>query len=235
MDFLRILCAFAVIVLHVSAITWSEGNVNTSDWILSNAFDSIVRFCVPVFVMISGALFLGRNIAVKDIFKKYIYRLVIAYIIWSFVYALGLFVSGYGLERSVQRFLVGESHLWYIYMICGLYLITPFLRIIVQDDKLTRYFLALSFIFSIMLPYVLGIMGKFMFDSWIETLNSIVSSINLKFVMGYSFYYVLGYYLDMNKGFAKISVPIVIAGILSFGSTIALSTYDSIVTSHTSV
>jgi surface polysaccharide O-acyltransferase-like enzyme len=44
------------------------------------AFSSISRFGVPVFVMISGALLLNRNIEIKSFITKKIKRLVVPFI-----------------------------------------------------------------------------------------------------------------------------------------------------------
>ncbi|EMH1199379.1 acyltransferase family protein [Serratia marcescens] len=55
----RIIAILAVVLLHVSSrvITWSE--LGSNDWWYANLYDSLVRWCVPVFVMISGALLLA--------------------------------------------------------------------------------------------------------------------------------------------------------------------------------
>ena len=68
-DLLRILCCFSVILIHVSAIVWYDYEMKSFDWQISTFYDTLVRFCVPVFYMISGMLFLSRKSI--DI-KKYI-------------------------------------------------------------------------------------------------------------------------------------------------------------------
>ena len=54
--------------------------------------------------------------------------------------------------------------MWFIYMIIGLYMITPFLKRIVADEKLTRYFLILSFIFALLIPEIIRIINLFNSD-----------------------------------------------------------------------
>ena len=60
-DFLRIFATLAVMVLHVAAQNWYGTSVPSFEWQTFNFFDSIVRWGVPIFVMISGALFLNKR------------------------------------------------------------------------------------------------------------------------------------------------------------------------------
>ena len=56
LDFTRIVACLMVVVLHVSATGVAEFS---HDWVYFNAYDSLVRACVPLFLMLSGALLLG--------------------------------------------------------------------------------------------------------------------------------------------------------------------------------
>ena len=60
-DFLRIFATLAVMVLHVAAQNWYSTSVSSFEWQTFNFFNSIVRWGVPIFVMISGALFLNER------------------------------------------------------------------------------------------------------------------------------------------------------------------------------
>lgn len=86
-DYLRVFATFAVMILHLSAQNWYITDVNEFEWQTFNFYDSIVRWSVPVFVMISGALFLNRDIKLKTIYTKYILRIVVSYVAWSAIYA----------------------------------------------------------------------------------------------------------------------------------------------------
>ena len=59
-DYLRVLATMAVIFLHVAAQNWYNTDINTLNWHVFNIYDSIVRWGVPIFIMISGALFLEK-------------------------------------------------------------------------------------------------------------------------------------------------------------------------------
>ena len=58
---LRFLSVLAVVFLHCSAQIFISANKGGFDWWVSNIFDSSVRWSVPVFVMLSGALLLSKN------------------------------------------------------------------------------------------------------------------------------------------------------------------------------
>lgn len=154
-DVLRILATFAVIVLHLSAQHWADTDVYSRAWQAFNLYDSAVRWAVPVFVMISGALFLSGSQSIGHILKKNVSRLVTAFIFWSALYAVFMVnFEGCPTTLILQQFLNGHYHMWFLFMIVGLYLIVPFLRPIVRDEKLLRYFLLLTLIFTFLLPQI---------------------------------------------------------------------------------
>lgn len=57
LDYLKVFATFAVIILHVVAQNWYITDVNSFGWKTLNVYSSMVRWAVPVFVMISGSLF----------------------------------------------------------------------------------------------------------------------------------------------------------------------------------
>lgn len=126
-DFLRIFATFAVIILHVSAQNWHTTDINSFEWNIFNFYDSIVRWGVPIFVMISGALFLNKNQSIKKIYTKNILRIIIAFIFWSLIYTV-LFSKGLSIKTMIINFFEGYYHMWFLFMIVGLYMITPFIK-----------------------------------------------------------------------------------------------------------
>ena len=57
-DLLRIFAAFSVVMLHSAAQFWYSLDIYSTEWLIANSYDALFRFGVPIFVMISGALFL---------------------------------------------------------------------------------------------------------------------------------------------------------------------------------
>lgn len=221
LDILRIISIFSVIVIHVSMDSWLNLKIYSIDWQIANIFDSISRFAVPVFIMVSGALFLNpkKTVQFKTIFKKYILRIVIAFIFWSFLYATFNGLSIYKeinielLKYIIKRFIIGEYHMWFLYTIVGLYLITPFLKKIVENRNLAKSFLVLSFTFSSLIPFLqlLPVLNK---------TEVLTDKLNLYFFLGYSFYYMLGHYLYTYEFSRQIKSIIYSLGLLSLFCTI---------------
>src|SRR3546814_5311212 len=67
MDTARIGACFMVVVLHVAAMNFG---VFDHQWWASNFYDSLTRSCVPVFLMISGVLLLGKQETLAVFFRK---------------------------------------------------------------------------------------------------------------------------------------------------------------------
>ncbi len=195
-DVLRIFCVFSMMVLHVAASSWNKVAVDSFEWHTFNVYDSLVRFCVPVFIMISGGFFLdnSRELPLKKLFKKNISRITTAFFFWSFCYSLVLyFISpakdNYTFGVWLKEFLCGRYHLWFMFAIFGLYLAAPLLRKITADKKMTEYFIVLAVIFSSVAKLLKAI------KPIAPTVNEITADIGMYTVYGYAGYFVLGYYL----------------------------------------
>ena len=206
-DLLRIIAAFCVIVVHVYA--YSQGpnglTVGSKQWIEGNVWPDAIRWALDVFILISGAVFLRRDFEIKTIYTKYIKRILVAYIIWGALYAL-IVDRVTSVKAFVRAVVLGHAHMWYCPMIIGLYMITPLLRKWVKDIKLTEYFLLISFIAVSVLPSINGVtgaMGNPKIDYFKELMNGFWANMNLDFLLGYVFFYVLGYYLA-EKEFSNI-------------------------------
>ncbi len=191
-DYLRIIASMAVVMLHSASMKWSIYDYNTFEWKIFNAYDSIVRWGVPIFFMISGALFLSRDIEIQVIIKKYVKHLLIIFYFWSFGYAMLMFFITKSVETFISTFLGGYYHQWYLHAAIGLYLATPILRKIVVDKKICRYFIVLSLLFSFFLSMFSSVFAELGF----EHANNYMTSICLSDIPCYFGYYVLGYYLD---------------------------------------
>lgn len=204
MDVLRIISIFGVIAIHVGSQLQNSIVIEGSDWNVYNLFVSAGRFSVPVYVMISGYFFLNpkKEIRISILYKKYIRRLVIAFLFWSFVYAVATTNSAIlsGKPEAViivlKRTIEGHAQYWYLYMLVGLYMVTPFLRRMLSTitQKELEYFLMLSFVFSGVVPYL----GYFNY-TFIQELALILNKFQISLVAGYSFYYVLGHYIGTYK------------------------------------
>lgn len=219
LDLLRVLASFAVIVLHVSA--QNMGDSCDLQWSISNIFDSMTRWCVPMFVMISGALFLDPNkhISYKTIYTKNIVRIIVAFIFWSIIYAIYCHLtfqplSAFGLISEVM---VGHFHLWFLYMIIGVYITIPIMREIAANQKLTKYFLLLSFIFAICLPTFIELIDLIPILHPIGKLfNNIFTTFDFNIAAGFLGYFLLGHYLHTTNFSQKTENIFIVFGVVSY-------------------
>lgn len=218
LDIARVASMLGVIIVHTGAISWYYAPFNIYPWGVLNIFDLLGRFSVPVFLMISGYLFLSpeRKITPSDIFKKYLPRLLCAYLFWSFLYAVitsGLLssrsFSGDVLSKLVHDTVVGHYHMWYIFTIAGLYIITPAIRPIATDKKALKYFLLTSFALTYVIPTIQLI------PVVAEYTAPVTTRFELGSISGYVFYYLAGYYFGTEDLSPKARKIIYTAGIAS--------------------
>ena len=228
-DFLRVLGVFAVIILHIAASKWYSTDINTFEWQVINFYDSApVRWAVPVYVMISGALFLGRDIPIKRLYSKNILRIVTAFLFWSFIYAARGYIKTGNFIGMLKNFISGPFHLWFLFMLTGLYIVIPFMRRIAESELLTKYFLALSFIFVFMLPPIITLI-KFFAPNHGNFIKNFINSFSPQLVLGYSGYFLLGYYLNKINISPRLTRFIYILGIIGFVGAIFMSVSASLI------
>ena len=137
-DVIRTVAIVAVIFLHATAdLTVMQMNqFEIVRWATNDVYQSIGRLCVPLFVMLSGALLLQpeKHDTLTSFFKKRWARIGLPWIFWGAAYfAWDFLVEGqpFTANTIVQGLLTGPYyHFWYLYMLLGLYLLTPILRIV---------------------------------------------------------------------------------------------------------
>jgi surface polysaccharide O-acyltransferase-like enzyme len=162
LDLLRAAAAFAVVLLHCAApLLTSYDDVGPSAWWTGNLYDSAVRWCVPAFVMLSGALLLGRQESLSVFWARRAKKVLVPLVFWSAVYALWAWARGKGLGWHDLLREPAYFHLWFFYMILGLYVLTPILAVFVRGaaGPLLTYALAVWFVWASVLPMLEGIFG----------------------------------------------------------------------------
>ena len=134
---LRVVSCVAVVMLHVSARTiYLYDEVTPTIWNIANVISSSTRWCVPEFVMISGALLLRR--AIDDpmrFIKRRFARIFVPIIFWSGVYLLWrAWNQPIALPYAAGELFRGTPyyHLYFLFVIAGLYAFTPAIAAAVQ-------------------------------------------------------------------------------------------------------
>ncbi len=132
LDFIRVIACFMVILVHACEFFYYT---IPDDPFWLNLFDSALRACVPLFVMVSSYLLLPlRDHETPGVFyRRRFMRVLIPFLIWSVFYATlpaiwGEFDGGEvknKLVRLLYNFNMNAGHLWFVYMLIGVYLIMP--------------------------------------------------------------------------------------------------------------
>jgi len=139
-DVLRVGACLAVVLLHLSAtIVMDREFIWSAGWYVSVMADAATRWCVVGFIMLSGALLLApeKHARPNEFRTKRLNRLLPALIVWSAIYfAWRAFFWKQPLTPGLiaHDLLAGRPyiHLYFLFLIAGLYLITPLLAAIVS-------------------------------------------------------------------------------------------------------
>lgn len=144
LDVLRVLATCAVVLMHVltGATDVTDASIVPEYRSLLLSVMDLVTWCVPIFLLISGYLFLNpeRTLTYPVMVKKYCRRIALAILLFGVPYAASELVVA---EKSFRVMMIPEalkmtltghtwSHMWYLYLILFLYLITPLLKKVLQ-------------------------------------------------------------------------------------------------------
>ena len=248
-DAIRLLAFFMLLCCHAADPFYAAAAYATSgasvdpelvQW--GTRWGSLVRPCVPLFVMLTGVLSLPVKGSMESFYKKRIPRVLFPFLIWSVLYYMTPWFTGLlGLDSSVviKLFSWAESdsqtladgldkviripyafnfiacHMWYIYMLIGLYLYLPIFSAWVERATKRQKEIVLGlWALSTFLPYFTEYVSKYAFGTceW--------NSFGLFYYFaGFNGYLLLGHYIQqyVNWNWTKtlsISLPLLIAGFL---------------------
>lgn len=183
---MRILSTFAVILIHVDVSVANSGGISLVDFNFFSFVNVFMRFCVPCFVMISGAFVLSneKNGNYKYFYTKSFYKIGIPFVIFSFLIVilaeLSCIIEGSGFIDPIVSLLKGQiDNYWFMFMLVGLYFLAPII-INVKKSVSDKSYCIFSFI-------------------WI--VFAVISQISTSYSVSYSFGIVfsfLGYFLIGN-------------------------------------
>lgn len=222
---LRVIAAMAIVLLHaVSEMVNSSGSGILTDARL--AADEVIvsvlsRWAVPCYLMITGTLLLNpkKDLGLNKVYK-YIARMIIVLISFGFGFCIlenivrnGNKINGAIVFDALKNLIAGHSwdHMWYIYMLIGLYMLTPVLRSFSKaaNEKEMRFTLTVLFIFTILVPTVSKLFQ-------VEVYSFVPASAYCVF------YYLLGYDLSRRQLKTSIKWLLLLVGILGFAGMLLL-------------
>lgn len=130
-DWLRVAACFMVFIVHSTEPFYLGGEgsliLTETDAFWSSFFDSFVRSCVPLFVIASSYLLFPLKTSAGEFFKRRTVRILIPFAIWTIIYALVWGEPVENFKNLLLNFNYSAGHLWFIYMLIGIYLLMPML------------------------------------------------------------------------------------------------------------
>jgi surface polysaccharide O-acyltransferase-like enzyme len=120
-----------VIVVHSTEPFYLGGEgsriLTAADAFWASFFDSFVRACVPLFIVASSYLQFPLHYSSGEFCRRRAVRILIPFAVWSLIYAFVWGEPVYNLKNLLLNFNYAAGHLWFVYMLIGVYLLMPIL------------------------------------------------------------------------------------------------------------
>ena len=218
LDLLRVLACFLVVWQHVTECYYINPDMTAQthdEMPLIGWMNSMTPIEVPLFVMISGYFLLPLKMDVTSFFKRRFTRILIPFVVWCVIYAVYYVLSrGDTLMDFVRNvahipvnFGVEIGHMWFIYMLLGLYMLVPVLSPWLEQcsKRQLQGYLGV-WAFTTCLPYIHlwfpQVLGECF---WNPTPM-------LHYFTGFAGYFVLGYYIKRYGALSVRNAWLMLAG-----------------------
>lgn len=240
LEYLRVVSMVCVIIMHVSAGLLTN-DIDMS-WQGLNLLTSLSFIAVPVFFMISGAVVLGSEKTYSPLYliKNRLPKLILPLCVWSMIAVLPSYLTseataqGFQWINYLKWFFVIPSnniavHLWFMYFLIPIYLLSPFLKSMVdhlKQDQVRYLFLLWGFI--VCMSTINGFL-----PSSISTYTSIDMFNRINLLGGYLFYFLAGYYLhtmEVKIAHWKLILVCVVNSTIVIAGTSLLSLHNGVYT-----
>lgn len=246
LDVVRFVAMFAVVMCHCcDPFTFTPSVTSPELKLCGTVYGSLLRPCVPLFVMITGALLLPVKGDAGPFYRKRISRVVWPFALWSVLYSMFPWLTGVlGMPKSVvsvcfpyatepileQSFTTSalntarcllnfgeiDAHMWYIYLLIGLYLYLPvFSAWVEKASERAKLIFLLAWAVTLFVPYYRAFVNIYLWGScsWNEFYA-------LYYFAGFNGYLLLGHYLRRHPMPLKRTL---LLGALSFAAGYAVT------------
>lgn len=130
-DWLRVTACFLVMMTHSCEPFYlgGEGSLILTKWdaIWVSILNVLPRASVALFVVASSYLQFPLHYSTGEFFRRRAVRILIPFFIWSVAYALAWGEPVQNFKDLLLNFNYAAGHLWFVYMLVGLYLLMPLL------------------------------------------------------------------------------------------------------------
>ena len=195
-DVLRFIGVLSIITIHIVGNTINTFYLGGSWGNIYVIISSLCEFAIPLFVMISGMMWLSKK-EYKEKLKLHVIKVLFGIVVVGYVYTAMEIVYRGGsslqtiLTEPIIRILTMDTwaHMWYLYMLLPLYLLTPLLKKLV--DRLDKD----NYIILLMMSFLLFVV---LHERILLVVNLPFFDLIYKF-LGYVFYYLFGYFIYREK------------------------------------
>ena len=131
LDWMRVAACLMVMVVHATEPFYLGGDgsliLTRTDAFWASFFDSFVRACVPLFIIASSYLQFPLHYSSEEFFRRRAVRILVPFVLWTVVYALVWGSPVQNFKDLLLNFNYAAGHLWFVYMLVGVYLLMPLL------------------------------------------------------------------------------------------------------------
>lgn len=229
LDVLKVLSAPLIVLIHTVGTGYSSTDVQTSGWLGYLFLNVLPRCAVPIFILVSGALLLGREISIQNAWRKTKIALILL-VVWNGVYIFAQAVI-WGPEMPIwKQFLLlpikrGPARpLWYSYFLVWLYLFSPITSVLYRrlTDKQRRYFVLIT----VIIPGILDFFIKYFDVDSVAILPRSSHYMALPY-LGMMFVGRMIYEADLKSNARKVSVGAALTAVASFSCMMLITWYYS--------
>lgn len=196
-DILGIISALGIVGISVISTKWSAASVGSYTWFFMTVTQSTLKFAFPAVIMIAGIKYLSPTEAptLKRLYSYDILRLAVILVFWSglYIFIEKLLIKdeySFVIKQYLADLTTGKNHLWLIYGLIGLLIVSPLLKKIVSDKKILEYFLIIWIVFTVIGNIIVSIPDPYI------NLEKRLESFEMSAAIHFSGYFCLGYYLD---------------------------------------
>ena len=168
LSLMRVIACVGIIVLHTvfAANEYFAANVTPNENLVSRMVENNMMWAVPAFVMVTGVLQLNpdKQLTLRKLYGKYILRILIALVCCCIVFRIfdmimdGEPLTAAGVLQAFVELVTAKcwGHLWYLYLLIGLYVLLPFYRMVMEraSEKELRYLCLVYLVFVSIIPMI---------------------------------------------------------------------------------
>ena len=158
-DWLRVAACFMVFVVHSTDPFYLGGDgsliLTETDAFWASFFDSFVRSCVPLFIIASSYLQFPTHYPTMEFFRRRAVRILVPFLLWTVIYAFRWGEPVENFRNLLLNFNYAAGHLWFVYMLLGVYLLMPLLSPWAEkvEKKELQVYLGIC-LFTTMIPLI---------------------------------------------------------------------------------